>query len=258
MHSAKCYHSLLDVSGPPLLCLSAHLPQLTLLMLHHCDTPQHMNSLLATLERYSLLWTCMDILPTIVAALDSAHQAWKVHGTQSRSLLLLLLKFDNNRYLSPTSRDQIMSDVASFELVSDKIHADGYNLTHFVSRPYDHLLTMSSLFLPSTPSFCGQSTLPMKTRPRNLSKACGSSTAPGQSGAGESGKELWSCSITYPRCSLTSQNDKHTLRGWRPYCGIPINTSRMVWMKTCDIGSLGLEDRSSGTWTTDDGIYSSL
>jgi len=107
----------------PHFCLFAHFLQLTLLMLHHCDTPQNMNSLVATLERYSLLWTCMDILPTIVAALDAAHQAWKVHGTQSRSLLLLLLKFDNNRYLSPISRDQIMSDVASFELVSDTSHS---------------------------------------------------------------------------------------------------------------------------------------
>lgn len=60
----------------------------------------------------------MNIRRDIVLALDTAHQAWKTQGIQSRGLLSLLVEFDrDNSYLSPASRERIDSDLAHFTLV---------------------------------------------------------------------------------------------------------------------------------------------
>ena len=60
----------------------------------------------------------MDVVPTIVQALDRAHQVWKLCGVQSRPLLALLIKFDNGRHLNKESRERIESDIAAFTLVT--------------------------------------------------------------------------------------------------------------------------------------------
>lgn len=60
----------------------------------------------------------MNVMQEIVLALDTAHQAWKTQGVQSRGLLSLLVEFDRDRqYLSATSRERIDSDLAHFTLV---------------------------------------------------------------------------------------------------------------------------------------------
>lgn len=92
--------------------------QLTLCVLKHSNDADFMNSLLNTFFRYEAIWTCMDIMPTIVNALDAAHHMWKLRGVQSRPLLALLMKFDKGRHLETHSRDKISSDIAAFELVS--------------------------------------------------------------------------------------------------------------------------------------------
>jgi mediator of RNA polymerase II transcription subunit 12 len=60
----------------------------------------------------------MNVRQNIVLALDSAHQAWKTRGIQSRGLLSLLVEFDGDKlYLSPASRERIDSDLGHFTLV---------------------------------------------------------------------------------------------------------------------------------------------
>lgn len=86
-------------------------------MLEHSSDVDSMNSLINTFYRYAAIWACMDVMPTIVKALDTAHHVWKLRGLQSRPLLSLLMKFDNGRYLDEISRDRIISDIAAFTLV---------------------------------------------------------------------------------------------------------------------------------------------
>ncbi|PPQ98440.1 hypothetical protein CVT24_004119 [Panaeolus cyanescens] len=101
MAHCKCYHSILD---------------LTLCMLEHCTDTNAMNGLVGTFYRYGVIWACMDEVPTIVNALDAAHQTWKQRGVQSRPLLTLITQLDNDRYLTPASRERNAADVAAFAL----------------------------------------------------------------------------------------------------------------------------------------------
>ncbi|KAF9567913.1 hypothetical protein CPC08DRAFT_813741 [Agrocybe pediades] len=102
MSSTQCFHSALD---------------LTLSLLEQANDADSMNSLINTLCRFSTIWTCMDTVPVIVSALDMAQQAWKLRGhVPSRHLLSVLMQFDNGRYLSDSSREQITSSIASFTL----------------------------------------------------------------------------------------------------------------------------------------------
>ena len=87
-------------------------------MLEHSNDTESMNGLIGTFYRYATIWTCMDVVPIIVQALDTAHQVWKLRGVQSRPLLALLIKFDNGRYLNEGSRERIESDIAAFTLVT--------------------------------------------------------------------------------------------------------------------------------------------
>ncbi|KAH9485234.1 hypothetical protein JR316_0002141 [Psilocybe cubensis] len=80
-----------------------------------------MKCLLNTFDRYETIWSCMDMMPAIVKALDNAHQVWKLRGVQSRPLLALLTKFDRERYLEEGSRERISSDVAAFTLALQPI-----------------------------------------------------------------------------------------------------------------------------------------
>lgn len=60
----------------------------------------------------------MDAMPAIVKTLDTTHQAWKLRGVQSRSLLALLTRFDHGRHLDQASRERIASDFTAFTLAS--------------------------------------------------------------------------------------------------------------------------------------------
>jgi mediator of RNA polymerase II transcription subunit 12 len=71
-----------------------------------------------TLHRFATIWACMNAIGTIITALDTAHQVWKVRGVQSRPLLSLLLEFDDGRYLSDVTRKHITADITAFTLVS--------------------------------------------------------------------------------------------------------------------------------------------
>ncbi|KAF8995454.1 hypothetical protein BDQ17DRAFT_1430355 [Cyathus striatus] len=99
MAYTKCFHCILDLA----LC-----------MLEHTTSSELLIGIIDSLHRYATIWACMDMLPAITLALDTAHQQWKSRGTQSRPLLTLLMEFDNGRYLGDTSRERILSDIAFF------------------------------------------------------------------------------------------------------------------------------------------------
>lgn len=120
MAHTKCFHSLLEVggivSGNPANFLN-HVGQLILCMVERCNDVGSMNALVGTFCRYGTVWTCMDTMPMIVQALETAHLAWKSRGVPSRPLLALLMKFDNGRYLSDSSRDKLVADIDAFTAV---------------------------------------------------------------------------------------------------------------------------------------------
>lgn len=113
-----------------------------------------MNCLLNTFDRYETIWTCMDMMPTIVKALDTAHHVWKLRGVQSRPLLSLLMKFDHGKHLEEASRERIASDVAAFTLVFFLLSTTPLNLSDRACRRYNLLANKLTLFLVSFPRFC--------------------------------------------------------------------------------------------------------
>lgn len=104
-------------------------------MLEHCTDADSMNGLIGTFCRFATIWTCMDVMPTIVKALDEAHYAWKLRGVPSRPLLTLLMKFDNNKYLSEASRERLAADISAFTLVNFLF----CGLLNFLSRSHQAL-----------------------------------------------------------------------------------------------------------------------
>ncbi|TFK74611.1 hypothetical protein BDN72DRAFT_955610 [Pluteus cervinus] len=101
MTYAKCFHTLLDM---------------TLAVLEHCVTNDLLTAVIETLQRFSTVWACMDAMNRIVPELDNAHQLWRGRGVRSRTLLDLLLEFDNGRYLSDVSRQRVVADVGGLVL----------------------------------------------------------------------------------------------------------------------------------------------
>jgi len=79
------------------------------------------------LHRYANIWQCIGSLGTLVVELDTAQQALKVRGHQSR-LPFDLLELDGGRYLTPISRDRINSEIVYFTLVSCSSFAMNHNL----------------------------------------------------------------------------------------------------------------------------------
>lgn len=125
MTFTKCFHSMLDVCFFPLSTrgpLIHHTyPQLTLSMLEHCVDTESMDGLLNTFCHHITIWNCMNVMPTIVKALDTAHQVWKLRGIQCRPLLASIIRFDSSRHLSEASRERIESDLAAFTLVFSRL-----------------------------------------------------------------------------------------------------------------------------------------
>lgn len=115
-------------------------------MLGHCVDADSMNGLTGVLCRFATIWTCMDVMPSIVKSLDDAHYAWKLRGVPSRPLLTLLMKFDNDRYLSKDSRERLSADISVFSLVNlALIKSLGCSISR--NRPSNLMHTPLSLFL---------------------------------------------------------------------------------------------------------------
>ena len=63
----------------------------------------------------------MNEMGRVISALDTAHQARKTQGVQSRPLLSLLLELDNGKYLTAHSRNRIVGDMTAFTMVGLRI-----------------------------------------------------------------------------------------------------------------------------------------
>jgi len=119
-------------------------------MLEQCTDVDSMNGLIGVFYRFATIWTCMDVMPTIVKALDDAHHAWKLRGVPSRPLLTLLMKFDNGRYLSETSRERLAADISAFTMVNMSLperHRCSVGHTRH-SNPMSTLLSLFRILYP--------------------------------------------------------------------------------------------------------------
>ncbi|KAF5322492.1 hypothetical protein D9619_001365 [Psilocybe cf. subviscida] len=133
MTFAKCFNSILD---------------LTLFMVGNCVDTDLLNCIISVLDRYVVIWNCMDAMSVIVKALDSTHQAWKLRGVQSRSLLALLSRFDHGRHLDQTSRDRIASDFTAFTMALQPIS----DLPASVPDTLLEIMALSNDLDPNAPS----------------------------------------------------------------------------------------------------------
>ncbi|KAF8887702.1 hypothetical protein BD779DRAFT_1672530 [Infundibulicybe gibba] len=107
MTHAKCFHSILDFT----LCVLEHPVALALL-----------NAVVDTLRRFATIWACINVKGHIIKALDNAYHLWKtMKGIQSRTLLDLLIEFDQGHYLDSTSRERVRADIASITLALQPI-----------------------------------------------------------------------------------------------------------------------------------------
>lgn len=120
MTHAQCFHTILDVSIDHMLQIPPHLhchSQLTFVVLSHPASVDLISSSIDTLQRFHLIWICLDVMEAICSALYSAHLFWKAQGIQSRKLVALLLKFDDSRHLETSARDHIIADITTYTLV---------------------------------------------------------------------------------------------------------------------------------------------
>ncbi|KAF4567767.1 RNA polymerase II mediator complex subunit [Pleurotus pulmonarius] len=101
MTHAQCFHTILD---------------LTFVVLAHPASVDLISSSIDTLQRFHLIWICLDVMEAICSALYSAHLFWKAQGIQSRKLVALLLKFDDSRHLETSARDHIIADITTYTL----------------------------------------------------------------------------------------------------------------------------------------------
>ncbi|KAJ7502832.1 hypothetical protein B0H11DRAFT_1986564 [Mycena galericulata] len=102
MVNTKCFHSVLEL----ILCV-----------LQHSTTVDLLTAVIDALHRFTCIWTCMNVMGTIVHALYSAHQRWKKsRGGEFRALLNLLVEFDDGRYLDDASRSHVNADISTFTL----------------------------------------------------------------------------------------------------------------------------------------------
>lgn len=92
--------------------------QLTLCLLRYAQDPNSMTSVVDVLHHYAAIWSCMNAIPSIVQTLYDAYQTWKSRGLQSRPLLGILMESDNGRHLAEAYRNQIVSDIIAFRMVS--------------------------------------------------------------------------------------------------------------------------------------------
>ncbi|KAK0461037.1 uncharacterized protein EV420DRAFT_1529889, partial [Desarmillaria tabescens] len=101
MAETKCFRSILN---------------LTLCLLEHASTTDSLNTAIDTLRRFHTLWSCMDVVGSIVTSLQTAHQIWKSKGMQTRVLLVLLKELDDNRYLSAQEREQLNAEISYYSM----------------------------------------------------------------------------------------------------------------------------------------------
>jgi mediator of RNA polymerase II transcription subunit 12 len=117
MVHAQCFTSILE---------------LVLAILEHVTTADLLIAVVETVHRYATIWTCMNAMGSIAAALYTTHQVWRTRGIQSRPLLALLIDIDNGRHLDKGAREQVATDIAAFSQVKPQSNSDKGRLKYTI------------------------------------------------------------------------------------------------------------------------------
>ncbi|KAI0633322.1 hypothetical protein C8Q77DRAFT_1217758 [Trametes polyzona] len=99
MARVRSYGSILDMS----LCT-----------LEYAHNSALLTAVIETIRQHIEVWACMDRMKDVASALWTVHQTWRSRGSQNRILLKLLAEVDNDRYLDPAAREQMLSDISAF------------------------------------------------------------------------------------------------------------------------------------------------
>ncbi|CDO75642.1 hypothetical protein BN946_scf184743.g2 [Trametes cinnabarina] len=99
MARVRSYGSILDMS----LCT-----------LEYAHSSPLLTAVIETIRQHIEVWACMNRMQDVATALWAVHQTWRARGSQNRVLLKLLAEVDNDRYLEPAAREQMLSDISAF------------------------------------------------------------------------------------------------------------------------------------------------
>ncbi|EJF57727.1 hypothetical protein DICSQDRAFT_182976 [Dichomitus squalens LYAD-421 SS1] len=99
MARIRSYGSILDMS---------------LATLEHATSSPLLNAVIETLRQHMEVWACMNRMQGVASALWAVHQTWRSRGSQNRMLLKLLAEVDNDTYLEPAAREQMLSDISAY------------------------------------------------------------------------------------------------------------------------------------------------
>ncbi|KAI8993842.1 hypothetical protein BD414DRAFT_480612 [Trametes punicea] len=99
MARVRSYGSILDMS---------------LYTLEYASNNPLLTAVIETLRQHIEVWACMNRMHDVASALWAVHQTWRSRGSQNRVLLKLLAEIDNDRYLEPAAREQMLSDISAF------------------------------------------------------------------------------------------------------------------------------------------------
>ncbi|RDX50110.1 hypothetical protein OH76DRAFT_1402976 [Lentinus brumalis] len=99
MARVRSYGSILDMS---------------LYTLEHVNGSPMLTAVFETLRQHMEVWACMNRMKDVASALWAVHQTWRSRGSQNRVLLKLLAEVDNDCYLEPAAREQMLSDISAY------------------------------------------------------------------------------------------------------------------------------------------------
>ena len=87
---------------------------MSLCTLERATSGPTLSAVIETLRQHMEVWACMNRMKDIASALWAVHQAWRSRGLQNRVLLKLLAEVDNDSYLDPAAREQMLSDISAY------------------------------------------------------------------------------------------------------------------------------------------------
>ena len=96
---------------------------MSLCTLEYATTSPLLNAVIETLRQHMEVWACMNRMKAVAVALWTVHQTWRSRGSQNRVLLKLLAKVDNDTYLEPAAREQMLSDISAYTHVCSRIRS---------------------------------------------------------------------------------------------------------------------------------------
>ena len=90
---------------------------MSLYTLEYANSSPLLTAVIETIRQHIEVWACMNRMRDVASALWTVHQTWRSRGSQNRVLLKLLAEVDNDRYLEPAAREQMLSDISAFSHV---------------------------------------------------------------------------------------------------------------------------------------------